>query len=108
MILDQSKLKKIKCDPIIEIYRYVMGTVENVGKDGNAVLPAFSPLPTVYSKAFFLRNINLTPENRILDLYKLKAFAGNNFNLAGMVQLFSDWVEIILGKGENACFQPFF
>ena len=47
------------------------------------------------------------PDNTILALSKLKAFADNNFILAKMVQLLSERIENIVGKGENAGNQHF-
>ena len=46
--------------------------------------------------------MNPLPDNKILALSKLEAFAANNVNVAQLVQIFSDRVENILGKGENA------
>ena len=46
--------------------------------------------------------LNSLLNNTILDQTKLKAFAGNNFNVILMVQFFIDRTENIVGKGENA------
>ena len=41
---------------VTEKLKFVLGKVENiVGKGENAGKPAFSPLPTMFSKGFFLR-----------------------------------------------------
>ena len=45
---------------------------------------------------------NSLPDHKILALSKFKAFDNGNFNVAQMVQFFSDRVENIVGKGENA------
>ena len=45
--------------------------------------------------------INPLPDNKTLSLSKLKAFAYNNFNVAQMMQFFSDGAENIVEKGEN-------
>ena len=51
--------------------------------------------------------IAISLDDKILDLSKLKAFADDNFIVAQMVQFFSDRVESIAGKGENAGYQYF-
>ena len=51
--------------------------------------------------------INPLPHDKILALFKLKAFADNNFNLAQMEQSFFEGVENIVGKRENAGYQHF-
>ena len=43
----------------------------------------------------------------MLDLSKLKAFADDIVNVAGMMISLSDSVENIVGKGENAGYQHF-
>ena len=47
------------------------------------------------------------PADKILALFKLKAFADDNFYGAHVVQFFSDRAENILGKEENAGFLLF-
>ena len=42
------------------------------------------------------------PNNKILDLSKFKAFADNNLPVAKIAKFVSDWVENIVGEGENA------
>ena len=42
------------------------------------------------------------PDEKILALPKLEAFADDNFIVAQMVQFFSDRSENIVGKGESA------
>ena len=58
----------------------------------------------------YVRNIfiiNPLPDDKFLDLTKLKAFADNKLNVAkGMLSLF-DRVENTVGKGENADYQHF-
>ena len=44
------------------------------------------------------------PHYTILALYRLKAFADDNFIVAGMVQFLFDWVKNIVGK----CWLPVF
>ena len=47
------------------------------------------------------------PNNKILDWFKLKAFAYDKINAAEMMISLSDRVENIAGKGENAWYQHF-
>ena len=52
--------------------------------------------------------VNSLPNNKILDLTKLKAYADDKINLAQMmISVFDDRVENIVGKGENAGYQHF-
>ena len=51
--------------------------------------------------------IAISLDDKILDLSKLKVFADDNSIVAQMVQFFSDRVESIVGKGENAGYQYF-
>ena len=47
------------------------------------------------------------PNDKTLDLSKLKAFAVDIINIAEMMIPLSDSVENIVGKGENASYQHF-
>ena len=51
--------------------------------------------------------LNPLPDNKILALTKFKALADDNFNLAQMVQCFSDRVENIVGKSRKCWFPAF-
>ena len=51
--------------------------------------------------------INLLPDDKILPLFKLKAFADDKLNAAEMVQISCDRVEKVVGKGEIAGFHHF-
>ena len=52
--------------------------------------------------------LNPVPDDKILPLSKLKAFADDNFDVAQIVKFFSSRVEKnIVEKGENAGFQHF-
>ena len=42
------------------------------------------------------------PNDKILDVTKLKAFADDHLKVAQMMVSFFDWVENTVGKGENA------
>ena len=47
------------------------------------------------------------PNDKILDVTKLKAFADDKINIAQMMTSVYDSVENIVGKGENAGYQHF-
>ena len=51
--------------------------------------------------------INSLPNDKILDMTKLKAFADHRINVAQMIISSFDRVENIVGKGENAGYQHF-
>ena len=51
--------------------------------------------------------LNPIPNDKILDMTKLKAFADNKLNFAKMEISFCDRVENTIGKGENAGYQHF-
>ena len=59
------------------------------------VFSAFSPFPKMFSKG------------RILDLAKLKAFAGNKINMTKTLKFDFGRVENIVEKGENPGYQHF-
>jgi hypothetical protein len=48
-----------------------------------------------------------SPGDKILALFKSKAFADDNSSMAKVSQFFFDWRENIVGKGENAGYQHF-
>ena len=50
---------------------------------------------------------NPLPNDKILDLSKLKAFADNKINVTQKGKFALGWLENIVGKGENACHQHF-
>ena len=47
------------------------------------------------------------PDDKILPLSKLRAFADDNFSVAQIAKFFFNRVENIVEKGENAGFQHF-
>ena len=51
--------------------------------------------------------INSLPNDKILDVIKLKAFADDKINVAQMMIPVFDRVENIVGKGEHAVYQHF-
>ena len=53
------------------------------------------------------RHFNPLPNNKILDVSKLKAFADNNLNVNRKLKFAFGRVENIVGKGENAGYQHF-
>ena len=50
---------------------------------------------------------NTVPKDKMLDWPKLKAFANNEINLTQKLKFVLEWVENIVGKGENAGNQHF-
>ena len=52
--------------------------------------------------------INTLPNDKILDVTKLKAFADDRINVVQMIITVFVRLENILGKGENAGYQHFF
>ena len=57
--------------------------------------------------AFAELKFNPLPNGKILDGFKLKAFADDKINVTEMVISLSDRTENIVGKGENAGYQHF-
>ena len=53
------------------------------------------------------QSLNSLPNDKILDLSKLKAFADNKRNVTETLKFVSSRVENIVGKGENAGNQHF-
>ena len=51
--------------------------------------------------------INLSPDDKILDRSKLKQSADDNFTSDENSRKFSKWVENTVGKGEIACYEQF-
>ena len=60
--------------------------------------------------AILLLNIiqfNSLPNNKFLDLPKLKAYADDKINMTEKLKFFRARVENMVGKGENAGYQDF-
>ena len=57
-------------------------------------------------KQYFLL-LNSFPDKKILDWFKLKAFADGNINISEKFKFVLGRVENIVGKGENADYQHF-
>ena len=51
--------------------------------------------------------INSSPDDKILDWSKLKAFADDTINLIQNHEFYGEWVENVAEKGENAGYQYF-
>ena len=51
--------------------------------------------------------VNPVTNNNIFDCFEFKAFPDDSFNVAQMMQFYSDRVENIVEKGVNASFQHF-
>ena len=125
-ILDSSKLKEFADDDFKfdENGRKLSKWVENnVGKGEFALYEQFLLFPQCFQKAFFPgaskgvvvwewvkvvnSRDNSLPHNKNKDLFKLKAFADDNFNVAQMIKFFFERKVNIVGKGENAGYQHF-
>ena len=55
----------------------------------------------------FFQRLTSLPNNKILDVTKLKAFADNKINVAQMMTSVFDRVENLVKKAENAGYQHF-
>ena len=82
-------------------------------KQEKMLVPAFSPLPTMFSKGYLYRLIK-SPDSvvkklnsKIVDWLKLKAFADNNINVTQKLKFVLERVENNVGKGENVEYQHF-
>ena len=64
----------------------------------------FQPVHVPFWPVFFFNSL---PNDKSLDMTKLKAFADNKINLAQMMISVFDRVGNIVGKGENAGYQHF-
>ena len=69
------------------------------------LVPAYFLFP-LYEKVL-PQSFNPLPNHKIWALTKLKAVAEEKFNVAEMLISLFDWVENIVGKGENADYQHF-
>ena len=61
----------------------------------------------MYTVFFFIVETNPLPNDKILDLSKLKGFADNKINFTETMIYVYDRAENIVGKEENACYQHF-
>ena len=59
------------------------------------------------NKIFDFDLFNHLPNNKISDWSKLKAFVDNKLNVTEKLKFVLERVENIVGKGENAGYQPF-
>ena len=62
---------------------------------------------SLHKSNLYLYNINSLPNDKILDLSILKAFADNNLNVYQKLKFALERVENIVEKGENAGYQHF-
>ena len=66
---------------------------------------------TVYSLSNFFKSsalkwfFNPFPNDNILDWFKMKEFADDNFKFDLNGRKFKKWVENTVGKGEIACYE---
>ena len=61
----------------------------------------------MFSKVLFLGSFNPLPNDKSLDMTKLKAFADDGLNVAKIMIFLSNRAENTVGKGENAGYQHF-
>ena len=61
----------------------------------------------MYKPGLVWERVNSLPNDKTLDVTKLKAFADNKINVGQMMISVFDRVENIVGKGENAGYQHF-
>ena len=54
-----------------------------------------------------VNRVNSSPNNKILEWFKLKVFADDKVNVAKMMISFFDREESTVGKGENTGYQHF-
>ena len=72
--------------------------VENIAQQGKKVVACIF---------WFYYDFTSLPNNKIMDWSKLKAFADNKLNATVKLKFVLEWIENIVGKGENADFQHF-
>ena len=73
-----------------------------MGKGNNMGDKSFLLFQQHFQGASFKEVVNSLPTNKVLDLSKLKEFAGDNFEFDGNGRKFSKQVENTVGKGEIA------
>ena len=63
----------------------------------------------VKTKDCIAKGFNSSPNNNILECFKLKAlnFADDNINVTETIKFVLGWIENTAGKGENAGYQHF-
>ena len=68
----------------------------------------FNPLTSQRKKPFEnIVGINPFPKRQVLESYRLKEFADDNFNVDENGRKFSKWIESTVGKGEIARYEQF-
>ena len=72
-----------------------------------SLIPQFFPRQQ-YFRSFASDNVNSLPNDKILDMTKLKVFTDDKINVAQIMISVSDRVENIVGKGENAGYHNVF
>ena len=109
--MDSSKLKAVADDIFTfnEYSRKCCKLVENtVGKGEIAYNEQFLIYPQCFQKQGLVwERVNSLPNDKILDLSKLKAFADENSNEFQKLSFVLGGVKNIVGKGENAGYQHF-
>ena len=83
---------------------------KNQGLFGKGLSDCINLLPLSDFVVFFKQDVaifNSLPNFKILHLLKLKHFACDKINVTNKLKFDLKWVEIIVGKGENAGYQHF-
>ena len=88
---------KLKIPPATRIlFKHLIQKLNIVGKEEIAVYQYF---------VLFLHSVNPLPNDKILNVTKLKAFADVKFIIAQVIIFLFNTIENIVGKGENDSFQ---
>ena len=59
------------------------------------------------STSLLIQSVNFLPNDKILGWSKLKVFADDKINVTEKLKFVLEWVENIVGKGENAGYRHF-
>ena len=111
ILLDSSKFKAFadeKLDTAVMMISPFNG-VENTFKRRKCRLPQCFPNPSLGSLKVrtMLEKIHSLPDNKILYLSKLEAYADNKFNFTHIIKFVFGREVNIVEKGENAGYQHF-
>ena len=93
----------ITVNPYPTILNHGINFAESVEQDQPAYTCIGSCLQSIK-----MTSLNSLPNDKILDLSRLKALADDTINVSKKLKLVLGRVENILGKGENAVYQQFF
>ena len=86
---------------------HVKLTEKSSQRDKNQLISVQFSRQTIPFSHLTGRSSNSLPDNKILDLYKTKAFADDKVNVSQILIFVIVNAEDVVGKGENACCQHF-